>query len=234
MKQGQALFELQAVDLETMDHQQRLQAIQTQLDDNQAVQRAKAAVERAAAALAPWQRQLRDLELQTQTVQTKRQSTEQRLYSGSVTNPKELEDMQREIESLKGRQATLEEQSLELMMSIEAAQETLATAEQNLAETLAEVEEENVDLLMERRVIQSQLEKLAARREAIAAGLTAANLTTYDTMRPQKANRPIARLTPDNSCSACGIQQNNTVVNAIKQGSDLMTCLNCKRILVHF
>lgn len=234
MKQGKALFQLQEIDLTISTHLKRIAEIQTQLEDNQAVQTAKSRLEKAEALLSPLQTQLRDLELQTQSAQTKRKSTEERLYSGTVTNPKELEDMQREITSLKGRQSNLEEQTLDLMLQIDEAQTQIDEAQTNLNDIVEAAEAENADLIEERETLHAEVDALKSQRQTTLADITSDNINTYERLRPQKANRPIGRLTPDDTCSACGIKQNNTVAKAIKQGEDLTPCINCKRILVYF
>ena len=122
MNQGKALYELQQIDLTLIQHNKRLQAIAAQLADNAAVQTAQAAIDDAEAALKPLRTKLRDIELQVQSTRTKRETTEKRLYSGSVTNPKELNDMQNEIASLKKWLSELEDRTLEAMVEVEDAE----------------------------------------------------------------------------------------------------------------
>ncbi|MEZ4515948.1 MAG: hypothetical protein R3C44_03590 [Chloroflexota bacterium] len=50
-----------------------------------------------------------------------RRQSEQRLYSGDVKNPKELTDLQHEIESLGRRRDTLETDVLEALMAFGGA-----------------------------------------------------------------------------------------------------------------
>ena len=53
------------------------------------------------------------------------------MYSGSVA-PKEMTNLQHELESLKRRQSDLEDQELELMERLEVAEKALTTAQQGL------------------------------------------------------------------------------------------------------
>jgi predicted nucleic acid-binding Zn-ribbon protein len=51
--------------------------------------------------LTPLQSRARNLELEIQSTSEKIRLTDQQLYSGKVRNPKELQEMQQEIQSLK-------------------------------------------------------------------------------------------------------------------------------------
>lgn len=232
MQQGKLLYELQEIDLRLAANAKRLQDIAAALSDNEAVQTAQAQVDSAETALQPLRTNMRDLELQLQSTRDKRANTESRLYSGSVTNPKELQDMQQEIESLTNWLAELEERLLDAMVAVEAAEETLQDAEANLSDVTQQVAAENQDLLSEQQALQSESETLERRRPTVVAKIDPANLELYETMRPQKANQPLARLTAEETCSACGIKQTGIAAKSIRQGESLQTCRNCKRILV--
>jgi uncharacterized protein len=232
MNQGKALYELQQIDLTLIQHNKRLQAIAAQLADNAAVQSAQAAVNNAEATLKPLRTKLRDIELQVQSTRTKRESTEKRLYSGSVTNPKELNDMQNEIASLKKWLSELEDRTLEAMVEVEDAETVLAESQAVLEKVMNNVAAENKDLLYEKQRLESEVNKSQQRRMDAANNVDEANLKLYEALRPQKANHPIAHLNPDDTCSMCGIRQMGIVTKEIRRGEEIIYCRNCKRILV--
>lgn len=232
MNQGKALYELQEIDLRLMQCARRLQEIAAQLADNEAVQAAQSAVNSAETTLKPLQTKLRDFELQAQTTRTKRDTTEKRLYSGSVTNPKELQDMQSEIESLKKWSVELDDRMLEVMVDVEEAQAVLGDAQNILEQVMTTVAAENKDLLYEKQSLESEVRQLQQKRIAAVDAVKAANLQLYDNLRPQKANQPIARLERDDTCSACGIRQMGVFAKEVRQSDELHYCKNCKRILV--
>lgn len=234
MNQGKALYELQEIDLGLIQCDKRLEAIEAQLADNETVQAAQAIVNEAEAELKPLQTKLRDLELQVQTTRSKRETTETRLYSGSVTNPKELQDMQNEIESLKKWHSELEDRMLEVMLGVEDAESVLEDAQNTLAQVTETAATENQDLLSEKQLLKSKVSSLQKKRISAIKAVDEANLTLYDTMRPQKANQPIAKLNPDDTCSACGIRQMGTITKEIRRSAELIYCKNCKRLLVAF
>ncbi len=87
--------------------------------------------------LQTWQTRQSDLNLEQGSVNNEASRTEKRLYSGNVTNPKELADLQQKIEALGRRNAVLEDEILEAMIMIEDAQEEKDAARRQLAEVLS-------------------------------------------------------------------------------------------------
>jgi hypothetical protein len=84
---------------------------------------ARAGAKEAAAELQTWQTQQRGLNLELAGVNDKARRSEQRLYSGNVKNPKELTDLQNEIEALGRRRAALEDEIIEAMIMVEDVQD---------------------------------------------------------------------------------------------------------------
>ena len=72
-------------------------------------------------------------------VKTRRTRDRDRMDQGLITNPKDLERMQQELVSLERRITTLEDEELEVMERLEAAQMELDRATSELAETDAPV-----------------------------------------------------------------------------------------------
>lgn len=230
MPQAEALYDLQQIDLQTLRSHKRIDEINTALADNDAVIAAQTAVDTAQKTLAPLKTRMRDLELEIQTTQGKAQTTEDRLYSGTVKNPKELQEMQDEIASLKKRAGDLEEALLEQMMAVEAAEEDLKERESVLAGALAQAEEQHRDLVEEKGQLEAKLAQLTQQRENALKQVTAESLKTYDNLRPKKANQPIAAL-KDRSCGVCGIEQTMAIAQEVRRGRELVPCLNCGRLL---
>lgn len=228
--QAEALYHLQQIDLQIIRHTKRLGEISLALQNNDAVLEAQRQTDAAQEKLKPIRKKARDLELEIQSNTQKSSSTEDRLYSGSVKNPKELQDMQQEIEALKRRSTELEDQLLEQMVAIEAAEAELKEAQANLETVTLEWEHQHRDLLTEQDALKTQIAQLHTAREAALKLVAAENLQLYDSMRAKKANQPISSLR-GNNCAVCGIEQTITVAQDVRRGEKLITCVNCGRIL---
>ncbi|MEO0563093.1 MAG: hypothetical protein AAF125_13375, partial [Chloroflexota bacterium] len=109
MSDADQLKKLQSIDSEINSTQNRLKEIHDTLNNDAAVETARTAVTNTENTLQPLKTTAKDLELEIDGTVSKYQETEERLYSGAVKNTKELEDMQQEVQSLKGRQEQLEE-----------------------------------------------------------------------------------------------------------------------------
>jgi predicted nucleic acid-binding Zn-ribbon protein len=121
---------------------------------------------------------------------------------------------------------------LEVMVDVEDAQSVLDAATNTLEQVNAEVASENKDLLFEKAKLESEVSQLQKKRSTAVNAVNETNLKLYDTLRPQKANQPIAKLERDDTCSACGIRQMGIFAKEVRQSEEIHYCKNCKRVLV--
>lgn len=231
MSQPAALYRLQEVELGILRLQQRLREIADMLANDEAIQQAQAQIAAAQNQLNPLKARLRTLEHDLQQNETKTRSTDQQLYSGAVKNPKEMQDMQQEIEALQRWHGELENTMLETMVAAEEAEAALAAADANLANVSASRGDEHKQLLHEQTQLQAQVAELKQRRQQVLTEVTPENLKIYTTMKPRKNHQPVA-LMQGNTCSICGVAQTVAIEQEVRRGTKLVTCSNCERILV--
>lgn len=228
--QATLLYRLQSVDLAIVQRQNRLVEIEKTLGANPEVVAAQQQLQTAEQNLAPWQTRSRNLDLEIKSIVQKIQSTEQSLYSGTVKNPKELRDMETEIESLRRRQGQLEDEMLEAMVNVEDGQVAVADAQQTLKEVQALWAGSQTDLLGEKQRLETELENLRTQRKQAAAAVEPASLTKYDGLRSKKRGQAVAVLQGD-SCATCGVEQTSMIAQQVRQGTQLINCGSCGRIL---
>ncbi|QEV17844.1 hypothetical protein CP975_10300 [Streptomyces alboniger] len=158
---------------------------------------------------------------------------QQRLDSGAVTSPKDLENLQKEIASLARRQADLEDVVLEVMERREAAQERVA----ELTERVSSIQSRIDDATGRRDAAFEELDGEAAKatkeREIVAGSIPADLLKLYDKLRGQQGGVGAAKLY-QRRCEGCRLELNITEVNEVKAASPdtVLRCENCRRILV--
>src|SRR5215470_2934490 len=110
---------------------------------------------------------------------------QQRLDSGMVSSPRELENLQSEVQSLHRRQSDLEEVVLDVMERLETAQGALAqatTEREQLAADLVTLTGARDSALAE---LADRSAKAAERRTEVADGIPADLLELYDKLRAQ-------------------------------------------------
>ena len=152
---------------------------------------------------------------------------------GSISDSKTLTSMVNEIEHLKARISTLEDEELELMESVESAQ---AERDRVGAERAA-VEDEMRALLAKRDAavadFQADVAERKAARAAVISGLPAPLVELYEKVRG-RAGGTGAALLQGHRCAGCGLEATQSdydrYVNA--PADDIVRCEECDRILV--
>ncbi len=176
--------------------------------------------------------ELRRGEVDVETVTDRIKKDEARLSSGNAT-PKELEQLQHEVESLKKRQADLEEIELEIMVRAEASSarvNTLTTDLSSLETLKSEINQRlatattDINLLI--------LSKTTARNEVVAK-IEKPLLDLYEKIRASNGGIGAASLVSD-KCNGCNLTINAVEMNRIKAlaADELLRCEECRRILV--
>jgi len=177
-------------------------------------------------------RQQRRLDDEIETINQKRKSVEATLYDGSVTNARELQDLQEEGGALARRVSQLEDQDLEIMEQIEPIDARLvalaATREQNAA-TLEQAESA---LTVASAELAASLETETAARLTVAARVDAGLLAEYDSLRAGNGGIGVSRLV-GSQCGGCHLTLSAVEVAGIRKHPDVAThCEECGRLLV--
>jgi uncharacterized protein len=232
MNQAEALYHLQEIELGILRARKRLQEIAAALANSETVQTAQSQVNTARKTLTPLQTKARDLDLEIQSTLQKARATEQHLYSGQVKNPKEMQDMQQEIQSLNKRHGELENHLLEMMVAAEEAEAALHDAESVLKGVTAEWESQHQELLDEKKLLEQQAAQLLQQRKTALAQVEPGSKKIYEVLKPKKNYHAVAVLN-GSSCSMCGVDQTMAIEREVRQGQKLVYCENCGRILVY-
>jgi uncharacterized protein len=230
MSAALGLYRLQQVDSQIDQIQARLKSIQQKLENDLEV---RAAHEGFAAAERKHREAERILKLSEAEVEKQRikiEQTEASLYGGRVHNPKELQDLQKDVSSLKRYLETLEERELEAMISVENAEKDLQAAKANLEHVQSNLKEQNRDLTQESETLSKNLERLNSERHAVITDIANQTLDIYDRLRKQKRGIAITTVT-DNSCEACGTTLTPSQKQNARSTSQLFHCPTCGRIL---
>ena len=164
-------------------------------------------------------------------IEQKTQKEEARLFSGGVSNPKELGSLQAEVAMLKKKRSGLDDQLLEVMVQKDDAVTTKERldAERQAASTEAETLTRTVgDLASE---IDTELGQHSTARGEIASAIPEDLLALYDSIRAAKGGVGAAALR-GGTCEGCHTQLPATEVERLKAGAGIQRCDNCRRILV--
>lgn len=156
-----------------------------------------------------------------------------RLYSGQVTATRDILAMTAEIESLKARRSSLEDEVLATMEEDEPLADEVARLQARLADLEVDAGRLRAAIAAAEREVDAELAKVAEARAAEAARVPADLMANYERLRSSLGGVGAARLV-GSSCSGCHLQLPAQEVARIKRASpdDLVQCDQCGRILV--
>jgi predicted nucleic acid-binding Zn-ribbon protein len=231
MTRGAPLYQLQKLDQELGSGLRRVSEIQDSLGETEALRQARRALVEAEENHRSWMTDSRDLELEIETLDSKIASCEKRLYGGSVTNPKELSDMQNEIASLRRRLGELEDQMLEAMVHSDEAEATEQEQRRILAETEQDWHAQQSALTSELNDLETRLVQVREEREQARQTIATEDLDLYDKLCTRYGAIVVARLI-DGVCDYCSVAPSSTKLSRLRSGRELLQCGNCGRILL--
>lgn len=230
MSAALALYRLQQVDSQIDQIQARLKTIQQTLENDEALRAANERFTAASGKHREAESLLKHCEMEVEKQRVKLEQTEASLYDGKVQNPKELQDLQKDVASLKRHLETLEERELEAMIAAETAEKDFQAAKADLEHVQSNIKDQHKDLAQESEVLRKHLERLASERQAVVTDIAGQALHVYDQLRKQKRGLAITTIA-DNSCEACGTTLTASQQQIARSTSQLFHCPTCGRIL---
>lgn len=224
------LFQLQKIDSQIDQGSARIREINAKIDGDLRVQEAQLQIETAQAALKAAEAGLKKIEHENAAKQVKLEQEEATLYGGKVKVPKELQDLQHEVASIKRAIAILEDQQLDAMMLVEEAQSKYDTAQRHLVQTQSEFASDHAVLLGESGMLAIIGDRLQAERAAVVNQIPAATLEAYDRLRKNKRGVAVAIIS-DNGCSACGTELTAADRQTARSPIQEFHCPSCGRFI---
>ena len=226
----QQLFDLLGVDGEIERNSQSITSVESALADNHLLLETQQAVEEARATLRSQEAERLDLDLIVGTSQDKAKQLEGQLYGGTVRNPRELEDMQLELNLLREQQKQQEES---LLLALEATEETergLSNLESTLQEIQSTWQEDHERLLEERAQLQKDSALLEEKRQSLSSLVSPENLQLYDSLRSMAQGQAVVKV-ERGLCLGCRISLPTRVVQQARTSQRPVQCPSCSRIL---
>ncbi len=230
MNQSSHLFQLQKTDTEYDRHHARLQQIEVELNENAALTAAQDDLNSIAKILVTAKQALTKIEDDIQKDRIKLQISESNLYGGRIKNPKELRDLEIEIDSIKKRIHSREDDQLDALLKVEEAETNHQLASGRMEEIKTRLIETQSSLKGEKTQLTKITERLLKEKEAAHASIQAENLVIYEALRKSKRGTAVAMI-QENSCSACGTNIRPAEIQAARSSTGLSYCTTCGRIL---
>ncbi|MCD6453582.1 MAG: hypothetical protein J7K77_04785 [Dehalococcoidales bacterium] len=222
------LYQLQEVDSGLESGTQALSQIISRLGENQAVSNARSKLASEQQGLEELKHQQHSLEWEIDDVVAKLITAEEELYSGRIANPKELANLQREIDGLKLKRCQLEDKVLEVMEQVETNSATVSRLTNELETLEEDWRSQQQQLAADRERLEATLSELKHKRELLSAGIVSQAVELYDELKRQKGTA-VAKV-EQGICQGCRISLSGAELQRAR-GDRLSQCSNCGRIL---
>lgn len=222
------LYELQQTESEIQKYRDALGEINHQLTHNTTLIKAKEELSALQFHLDQKQKQQRDLEWQIDDIETTIKQLNNKLYGGSIKNPKELVSLEKEAEVLGAKLKQREEELLDLMAEIERMHHKVILSQEQLKKLEAEWQAQYTVLAQKQVEVESQLIKLNQKRDSIVSELDPQILQIYQGLRLRKGQAVVK--VEQGKCQGCHITLPVSEWQKVKTGN-LALCSSCGRIL---
>lgn len=230
MSKTKQLYELQEIDLDIQHKTETLNQVKDDIGKDDDLVSARAALDTARKGLMDLEHQQRNAEWGVDELEKKIADEERKLYEGSLKNPRELMNLQQEIDHIKLQRREREDKLLAIMMEVDTAQQDV-TKKNDEAETMnRDWEEEQKRLSKEQTELEADLSSLTQKREALVDLIDSTSLNTYEELRRVKQGLAVAKLV-QGRCQGCRISLPVSDQQKARMGQKLATCSNCGRIL---
>lgn len=156
---------------------------------------------------------------------------ENKLFSGTITSAKELENYQNEVKILRQKNSEMEDQILEIMIEMEEMSEKveLAKAEKDKAE--ANINRIKNEMNEKLEVLKNIIEGLKKRRDNVILKIPDDYLKKYKEFKGKKGGIAVAVL-KDNFCNVCNMQIPAIAAEKIEDIDEIYSCPICGRMAV--
>jgi len=228
MNATQQLYQLQEIDLELESNEQSLNQTTSQLGESKAVVKARNKLALGHQHLEELARQQRSVEWEIDSVTSKLTTVEEELYSGRIRNPKELTNLEHEVEILKEKREQQENKALEIMDQVESTTKSVATMNSGLKTLEAEWQSQQQQLSANLEKLETILSNLKHKRHLLAAEIDPQTIEVYQTLKKQKGTA-VAKV-EQGICRGCRISLAITELQQARSGR-LVRCSSCGRIL---
>lgn len=224
------LYALQETDQALDKAQARLAEIESELVESEEMILAREEVDRQSSVVAEIRSRLTDAEWSVDEVRDKASEVEGKLYGGTITNPKELADLNADLSSLKGQVGKREDVLLGLLMDMDEAESQLAAKRDAYSRIEADWNVNQHSLLSEKAQLEPLIAELQARRDSQAPSFDRSTLRLYDLLRERHGGYAVARV-ERGMCQGCRITLPVSILQKVRSGMALVQCVSCERIL---
>lgn len=225
------LYDLQAVDLELDWRHTRLAEIGVALGDDSALKPVRAEVARRKTAAQKTTGDQTNLDAIIGGFEAKIAQAEAKLYSGTVTQSRELQDLQADIEMIKRQRGEQEDLLLAVLDEVDQAQKAYTDGAKVLAKREKVWLAQQEAMADEGAGLEAELPGLQSDRDTRTVGIPAPELALYEQVRKNHQGKAVAML-HGGTCDGCRMSIPNRQAQDARTSDKPVRCPNCGLILL--
>ena len=228
MSLPQQLYKLQQLDNEIAGKRELANEISHQLNDVDALVTAKSKLASQKQKLAKAKKEQKSAEWELEDLQDKSERLRNKLYNGTVKNPKELINLEHEVKTLKSETRRKEDELLELMSQVEEMQAGVKASAEEIEQLKQEWQRKEEMLNKEKTEVEAELDSLSKNRQELAQQISSEALSLYERIKLTRG-QAVAKV-EQGRCHGCRITLPTSQWQKAKVG-DFVQCNSCSRIL---
>ena len=156
---------------------------------------------------------------------------EERLYSGAITNVRELTAIETEHNTARRELARVDEAIAPSKLGAEEATEAHSRQKLELEEREAAWSKRRKELLKKRSKIGAEYKKIGAERESATEGIPELDLEVYNALLPRMNGVVVVRV-DRGVCQGCRVRLPIGEISRMQNADGLVNCSSCGRILL--
>ena len=160
-------------------------------------------------------------------------SNESKLFSGTITDPKELSNYQEEIQMLKNNSSKLEDEILTIMEEQDMAKPGIDALKEEMVELDSIVLRIRNEMDEKLEGLKHNIEGLKKRKEDVISRIPGDYLKKYNDLKTKKGGIAVSVI-KDNFCNVCNMEIPSIETERFVDSDEVYTCPICGRMSVLF
>jgi len=158
---------------------------------------------------------------------------EQKLSSGTITSSKEIVSINEEIESLRKVNSELENNMLEIMISIDDLNEEINIQKEKKEKIEAHLKKQTGEIDEKIKAEEEILNKYKAKKEEVSKKIPSPHIEKFNEVAEKRGGVALGVL-KERLCLSCNMEM--SMVEAMNMNNDdlIYRCPNCRRMLIRY
>ena len=224
------LFSLQEIDL-------ALDSVRSQKATAERERSARLVLENIEEALAEEQTRLQEIQAshrerqeEAEHLRQRSQTLQDQLFSGELTNPRDLASLELESSNVKAQVDQKDIQLLDLSVRAQDTRNRIEAHQEELSTLQAEWEKRHAELTEQIESLTEEENSLTAERDKLAETLDQSEVLKYDNLRRSKGGTAVAKV-ERGLCQACRMSLPTQHLQRVRSGRYTVNCSSCGRLL---